>query len=315
MPPPAPAPVVDYRQSGSFDRAIFQTELLAQFGKGGRYNADALPDLFALLTQIELDGAITDIRWTAYMLATVYWETTYPTLRERPARNKQGKPILDKAGNPVMLKSYPWLMTMRPVDEVGKGKTRDYHEPVKVKKLADGSVRVTEQDGDQFAVKPGGTFSVLTSATKINVPKATVGNKFEGGGVMGTKDGGKANATYDADDGVENAYYGRGYVQLTWWSNYAAASARLGRGLDLLLDPELVKQTDIAYEIMSRGMRLGEGFANGHTFAKYFTAKTTNYTAARAMVNGSDHAADIAAVATKFEAILLKARPAPVVPR
>jgi predicted chitinase len=63
---------------------------------------------------------------------------------------------------------------------------------------------------------------------------------------MGTKDGGAAAKTYDQDDGIEHAYYGRGYVQLTWWSNYAQAGIAIGLGLDLLLDPELVKTPAIA---------------------------------------------------------------------
>jgi len=38
-------------------------------------------------------------------------------------------------------------MSMAPADEAGHGKGRRYHEPAA---LADGGVRVTEQDGDQF---------------------------------------------------------------------------------------------------------------------------------------------------------------------
>ena len=41
---------------------------------------------------------------------------------------------------------------------------------------------------------------------------------------MGTTDGGAGVKVYTNDPGDENAYYGRGYVQLTWWSNYAKAS-------------------------------------------------------------------------------------------
>ena len=72
-------------------------------------------------------------------------------------------------------------------------------------------------------------------------------------------------------------------------------------------DPELVKQPAVAYALMSHGMRTGKGFANGHKFTKYFTATVTNYTGARHRVNGSDHAAAIAAIAVTFEAILRKA--------
>jgi predicted chitinase len=119
----------------------------------------------------------------------------------------------------------------------------------------------------------------------------------------------KAVKTYADDDGTELSYFGRGYVQLTWWSNYARASAQLGLGLQLLLDPAQVLQPAIAYQLMAHGMRTGEGFANGRKFSNYFNGAKTDYVKARAMVNGSDHAADIAAIARQFEIILLAAKP------
>lgn len=284
----------DYRLTSGIDRAVFQTEFAARFSKSARYSAAAMPDMLVLLGLIEGDANINDVRWAAYMLATVMWETTSPTTTSRQAVNKKGKPLLDKKGQPIMVKERKWLMTMAPVDEVGHGKGRKYHEPVKVKELADGSVRITEQDGDQFKVTAAGTVSSLTK-----------------GAAMGTKDGGPAAKAYDDDDGIEQAFYGRGYVQLTWWSNYAKAGVAIGRGLDLLLDPELVKSPEIAYALMSHGMTTGSGFANGHRFSQYFNGSVTDYAGARRMVNGQDHAADIAAIAAKFEAILLKARRAP----
>jgi hypothetical protein len=229
------------------------------------------------------------------MLATVAWETTLPATVERPAFNKKGKPLIDKTGKPVMLKHRQWLMTMAPVDEIGRGKGRRYHEPVKVKKLDDGSVRITEQDGDQFKITAGGAVCAMTRHA-----------------VMGTVDGGRAAQAYDQDDGTELAYYGRGYVQLTWWSNYAKSGVAIGRGLDLLFDPELVKTPEIAYALMVHGMESGSGFANGHRFSDYFSAQRSDYVGARKMVNGNDHAADIAALARTFEAILLEARLTPV---
>lgn len=281
----------DYRLLGGIDRAIFQTEFTSQFSKSARYSAAAMPDMLVLLGLLEADANINDVRWAAYMLATVMWETTSPTTVSRQAVNKKGKPLLDKKGLPIMVTERKWLMTMAPVDEVGHGKGRKYHEPVKMKEMGDGSVRITEQDGDQFKATAAGGVSPLTK-----------------GAVMGTKDGGAAVKAYDDDDGAEQAFYGRGYVQLTWWSNYAKAGAAIGRGLDLLLDPELVKSPEIAYALMSHGMSTGGGFANGHKFSQYFNGTVTNYAGARRMVNGQDHAADIAAIAAKFEAILLKAR-------
>lgn len=282
----------DYRMAGGIDRAVFQAEFASQFSKSARYSAAAMPDTLVLLGLIEADASINDVRWAAYILATAMWETTSPTTVTRPALNKKGQPLLDKKTKaPIILKERKWLMTMAPVDEVGHGKGRKYHEPVKVSVQADGSVRIAEQDGDQFKVSAAG---IVTALTK--------------GAVMGTTDGGAATKSYDGDDGAEQAFYGRGYVQLTWWSNYAKAGVAIGRGLDLLTDPELVKTPEIAYALMSHGMTTGEGFANGHKLSQYFNGTGTNYVGARRMVNGQDHAADIAAIAGKFEAILLKAR-------
>ena len=283
--------VSKFEYSGAYNRIEFEAEFVKQFSKSPRYNSGAIPDLFRLLDLIENDRDMTDIRWTAYLLATIMWETTSPHSIEKPALNKKGKPLYDKNGKPVMVKSWPWLISMSPVDEVGHGKGRQYHEPVKVKLLADGDVRITEHDGDQFKVKQGGSISNLTKGAKL-----------------GTKDGIPASSVYEKDDGVEHVYYGRGYVQLTWWSNYAKAGIEIGLGYGLLLDPEQVKQPATAYKIMSYGMRTGKIFANGHSFKKYFTQTKTNYEGARAMVNGSDHAADIAKIARQFEAVLLKAK-------
>jgi hypothetical protein len=91
---------------------------------------------------------------------------------------------------------------------------------------------------------------------------------------------------------------------VTWWSNYAAAGVSIRRGLDLLRDPDLVKDPAVAYKIMSIGMRTGDIFANGHSFSDYFDDATTDYKGARHMVNGRDHDKDIAGIAQKFEKVL-----------
>lgn len=285
-------PRINYQHSGGYDHQVFVREFVAQFGHTAPYNAAATPDMLVLLDLIERDAGITDVRQAAYMLATVMWETTSPTKVTQVARNRKGQPLLDKNKQPVMVSQRKWLITMAPVSEIGQGKGRRYHEPVKVKPQPDGSVRITEQDGDQFTVSAAGVMRPVT-------PQAR----------MGSASGGPVSKVYEDDDGTEHAYYGRGYVQLTWWSNYAAAGVAIGRGLDLLLDPELVKSPAVAYALMSHGMRTGKGFANGHKFDHYFIGDQTRYREARQMVNGSDHADDIAALATKFEAILLAARP------
>ena len=288
---------VDFKYSGLYDKPTFQKAFNDTIAKSASFNAAAIPDLFALVGLIGKDKDINDVRWAAYMLATVMWETTSPTAVSQVARNKKGVPLKDKKGQLIVVVQRKWLMTMAPVEEVGHGKGRRYHEPVKVKSLADCSVQVTEQDGDQFRISAAG---VVTALTK--------------GAAMGTTDGGTLVKRYVEDDGAELAFYGRGYVQLTWWSNYASSGIVIGKGLDLLLDPDLVKQPEVAYRLMSHGMRTGKGFANGHKLSDYFDAKKTDYVSARRMVNGTDHAEDIAAIAVKFEGVLRKASKAATVP-
>jgi hypothetical protein len=282
----------DFGVSASSDRTRFLAEFVKQFSDSPQYNAGASQDMLELLGLIERDRNIRDIRWVAYMLATTMWETTCPHKVERPALNRKGKPLHDRKGRRVMVKTRKWLISMAPVEEVGHGKGRRYHEPVKVKLLADGTARVTEHDGDQFSVKSDGTIQALTPGAKL-----------------GAKDGGAASPVYDNDDGTEQVYFGRGYVQLTWWANYARAGAAIGRGFDLLVDPEIVKQPTVAYELMSYGMRTGGIFANGNSFNDYFDSTDTDYEGARAMVNPDNHGAEIAKIAQKFEAVLRKAKP------
>lgn len=74
----------------------------------------------------------------AYILATVSWEATAPITETH--KNSKGKVIT----------THPWRMTWAPVEEVGHGHKRAYEHPVKVFSAADGSIRVTEWDGDQW---------------------------------------------------------------------------------------------------------------------------------------------------------------------
>jgi hypothetical protein len=289
-PIPARKKAIDYRHYGRFDRKIF-LDGFRKACRGRPMGASAESDVLQLLGFMEGDVNVWDIRWMAYMLATVMKETTHPEAREVRVLDNKGNPVLDKNGQPVTRTEKPWVVTMNPVAEVGHGKGRRYHLPVKVAKAEGGDARVTEYDGDVFSVSPAG---VIRPVTK----KAT----------QGADAGSAATKSYQDAEGDELAYYGRGYVQLTWWSNYVKAGIALEMGLDLLFDPELAREPRVAYALMSHGMRTGFGFANGRTFAKYFSGSNTNYVGARAMVNGTDSAAEIAAMAKKFEAALMAAK-------
>jgi SH3-like domain-containing protein len=97
-----------------------------------------------------------------------------------------------------------------------------------------------------------------------------------------------------------HVYYGRGYVQLTWDWNYKAMGQALG--VPLLYQPELALDPEVAYGIMSHGMR--NGSFTGKGLSKYINDAGCDYVNARRIINGTDRAQTIAGYATKLEAIL-----------
>lgn len=254
-----------YIHTGIFDRSAFARKFQAEF------KSTAPQALFQLLGMMEQDSYIIDIRWMAYMLGTCSVET--------------GR-------------------TFAPVDEIGKGdlgfrtdpltkqkiprEKKPYYLPVKVKRLPDGRARITEQDGDQFFINADGG-----GTTRV------------GNAIQGSKATAPMSDAYRNDDGAELRYYGRGYVQVTWWNGYAEAGAALHRNLDFLFAPELVKDPATAYKIMSIGMRTGTIFANNQKFAKFICGGHCDYFNARQMVNGLSGAQEVADRAMAFERILL----------
>lgn len=104
-------------------------------------------------------------------------------------------------------------------------------------------------------------------------------------------------------------FMGRGYVQITGRANYHRASTIVGR--DLVANPELTMDPDIAAKIIVHGMV--HGWFTGRKMADF-----DSYVNMRRVVNGTDKAALIAGYARDFEEAL-KLLPAdapqkPVVP-
>lgn len=95
-------------------------------------------------------------------------------------------------------------------------------------------------------------------------------------------------------------YCGRGYVQLTWKANYAKAGMALA--YPLVGNPDLAMRPDIAAAIMVRGM--SEGWFTGKKLSDYITTEKTDFVNARRIINGLDHARDIAAEAERYLAAL-----------
>ena len=171
-----------------------------------------------LITRLNADVAIVDIRWAAYMLATVKHE----------------------CGNKY-----------QPITESGKG---NYYSKKKKKQIVHDYSKVIK---------------VLDPVT---------------------------NKTND------NIYYGRGYVQLTWERNYKKLGAALNLGNKLHITPDLALDKDIAYNIMSYGMR-NASFTK-YNLKNFIVGSYTDYVGARKIINGKDKDQLIAGYAKKLELLL-----------
>lgn len=99
-------------------------------------------------------------------------------------------------------------------------------------------------------------------------------------------------------------YYGRGYVQLTWYENYEKAGKKVG--VDLLNEPGFALSAPIAAKIMRDGML--EGWFTGKKLSDYVGLRTADYVGARRIINGTDKANLIAGYAVAFELALRKAK-------
>lgn len=109
---------------------------------------------------------------------------------------------------------------------------------------------------------------------------------------------GRAYGTIDPITG--KAYYGRGYVQITWKWNYAKLGKLLG--IDLVNNPDLAMQKDTAWNILELGM--SKGLFTGKKLSDYINDAKCDFYNARKVVNGLDRASLIADYANKFRKAL-----------
>jgi peptidoglycan hydrolase-like protein with peptidoglycan-binding domain len=91
-------------------------------------------------------------------------------------------------------------------------------------------------------------------------------------------------------------YYGRGYVQLTWRQNYQQYGQILQR--DLANDADLALDPTLALFVLVHGFKLGA--FTGHKITDYINQAGTDFMKARLCINGTDRAADIAAIAQSY---------------
>jgi hypothetical protein len=113
---------------------------------------------------------------------------------------------------------------------------------------------------------------------------------------------GQSLGNTQAGDGY--LFRGRGYVQITGRTNYQNMSRRLALSGDddLVAHPDVALRADVAYRIMSYGMR--RGTFTGKKLADYINDAGCNYQQARRIINGLNRADDIAGYAASFEASL-----------
>lgn len=116
----------------------------------------------------------------------------------------------------------------------------------------------------------------------------------------GRRYGGYVDVDGSRYTGLNHIYYGRGYVQLTWLTNYAKAKKELG--IDFVNHPELALVPSHAAQIMILGMQ--QGWFTSRKLSNYFSETKKDYTEARRIINGMDRADLIAGYARKFEQAL-----------
>lgn len=116
--------------------------------------------------------------------------------------------------------------------------------------------------------------------------------------------GKKYGKHYDIDgsiySGLDHIYYGRGYVQLTWLSNYVLAKKKLG--IDFVNHPEFALKKEYAVKILIVGMK--DGWFTGRKLSDYIYQSKKDYMGARRIINGTDRAKLIAGYAEIFEKAL-----------
>jgi len=113
------------------------------------------------------------------------------------------------------------------------------------------------------------------------------------------EDDGRNQAIRNGYRGGEE-YYGRGYVQTTHVDRYAAMDSTLGLNGRLNANPDLAA-TDPRLSAQMTVVGMARGIYTGVGIDQYINGSRTDYTAARAVVNGNDRADLIAGYARDWE--------------
>ena len=163
--------------------------------------------------------------------------------------------------------------------------------------LFKGSMKPTQKEGidvilDEWDANYSGTdirFLAYMFATVFHETAKTMQPIAEYG-----KGAGHSYGTPDPE--TKQTYYGRGFVQLTWKTNYAKFGQLLN--IDLVNQPDLAMEMSTATKIMFIGMT--KGLFTGVKLSNYFNDKGADWVNARKIINGLDQAELIAGYGTKF---------------
>ena len=98
------------------------------------------------------------------------------------------------------------------------------------------------------------------------------------------------------DPETGQTYYGRGYVQLTWKTNYKKLGDAIG--MDLSMVPDAALEPEIAWLILEEGMY--RGMFTGQALGKYINEQGTDFYGARKVINSLDQAFLIKKYAEQF---------------
>ncbi|MGG5821745.1 glycoside hydrolase family 19 protein [Falsiroseomonas sp. HW251] len=91
-------------------------------------------------------------------------------------------------------------------------------------------------------------------------------------------------------------YYGRGFVQLTWDTNYRIYGEMTG--LDLLAKPDLAMAFDVALFVLVHGFKTGA--FTGRKLTDFINDQKADLLEARRCINGMDKALEISQLAKSF---------------
>lgn len=109
-----------------------------------------------------------------------------------------------------------------------------------------------------------------------------------------------SNRSYGFEETNGHVFYGRGFVQLTWKSNYYKMGLLLG--IDLVNNPDRALDKNYAASILVIGMM--KGIFTGKKLSDYIGPASIDFYKARKTVNGLDKAALIESYANQIIAIL-----------